>query len=243
LAGFNIGNLLVHLDALGLAGTADLGNRLGIAILLILISLIGGRIVPSFTTNWLKKIRTDVQVPRPKDRFDLVAMVVGAAALLCWAIAPTNAVTPTAMVVAALAIGGRIARWRGFSTLREPLVFILHVGYGWLAFGLLLVGANGLHEFMLPSAALHALTVGAIGTMTLAVMTRATLGHTGQPLKAGPGTCAIYVLITLAAVFRTASPLFVEETNAMLEIAGCAWSAAFILFSFLYGRLLTRPRS
>jgi uncharacterized protein involved in response to NO len=127
--------------------------------------------------------------------------------------------------------------------MREPLVFILHVGYGWLAVGLLLVGSNGLHAFMLPAAALHALTVGAIGTMTLAVMTRATLGHTGQPLKAGPGTCVIYVLITIAAIFRTLSPLSVDAMDAMLDIAGCAWSAAMILFALLYGGLLVRPRS
>jgi uncharacterized protein involved in response to NO len=243
LAVFNIGNLLVHLEAVGLADTADLGNRLGIAILLTLISLIGGRIVPSFTTNWLKKARPDIPVPTAKDRLDLAAMIVVAAGLLIWAFLPAGHITPVTTLIAGLAAAARLARWRGYSSWGEPLVFILHVGYAWLAMGLLLVGLNGLHQFMLPSAALHALTVGAIGTMTLAVMTRASLGHTGRPLTATAATRVIYVLITLAALFRTTSPLLGERMDLMLDLAGAAWSAAFIVFAVSYGRYLARPRT
>jgi uncharacterized protein involved in response to NO len=133
-------------------------------------------------------------------------------------------------------------RWRGLKTWREPLLLILHVGYGWLALGLLLLGANGILAFLPATAALHALTVGAVGTMTLAVMTRASLGHTGRPLSAGPFTRAIYVLITVAAVLRILSPLAGERITLALWLTGAAWSGAFGLFALAYGRVLARPR-
>lgn len=105
-----------------------------------------------------------------------------------WAIAPEAALTSRLELVAGVMLGVRLARWRGEKTLREPLLWVLHLGYGWLSFGLLLLGFNSLAPALPQTTALHALTVGAIGTMTLAVMTRASLGHTGRPLVAGPGT-------------------------------------------------------
>ena len=132
--------------------------------------------------------------------------------------------------------------WRGLHTVPEPLLLILHVGYGWLALGLLLLGLNDLSGILPATAALHALTAGAVGTMTLAVMTRASLGHTGRRLTAGPVTKAIYGLITAAAVLRVLSPLDGDWTELALWLAGAAWSGAFGLFAVFYGRLLTRPR-
>lgn len=238
-----VGNLLVHLDALAITTTAALGNRIGIATLLLLICLVGGRIIPSFTRNWLGKNRPDITAPAaPEGRFDRVALVVTAAALALWAFAPDAMVTAWTLVLAGIALAVRLARWRGERTCREPLLLILHVGYGWLAVGLLLVGADSLYQFLPPAAALHALTVGAIGTMTLAVMTRATLGHTGRPLSAGPGTVAIYLLISAAAVLRLLSPLGGGDMVLLLWLAGIAWSGAFGLFAILYGDLLARPR-
>jgi len=136
----------------------------------------------------------------------------------------------------------RWSRWRGSSTIGEPLLLILHIGYGWLVLGLLLVGLNGLFDIVPSTAALHALTVGAVGTMTLAVMTRASLGHTGRPLSAGPGTRTIYVLITLAAVSRVLAPLAGGQAELVLLLAVAAWSGAFGLFVVLYGGPLARPR-
>jgi uncharacterized protein involved in response to NO len=237
-----VGNLLVHLAALGLADTAELGNRLGIATLLMLISLVGGRIIPSFTHNWLAKTRTAASPPVPAGRFDLVVLIVTGLALLVWAIAPDAVMTPWATLVAGIAVALRLSRWRGLSTAREPLLLILHVGYGWLALGLLLLGLNDLIGLLPETAALHALTVGAVGTMTLAVMTRASLGHTGRPLTAGSVTKAIYALITLAAVLRVVSPLVGNWTELALWLAGAAWSGAFGLFAVSYGLVLTRPR-
>jgi uncharacterized protein involved in response to NO len=108
--------------------------------------------------------------------------------------------------------------------------------------GLLLLGITGLSEVLPATAALHALTVGAVGTTTLAVMTRASLGHTGRPLSAGRITKAIYILITIAAVLRILSPLTGDQIELALWLAGAAWSGAFGLFAIFYGRVLMRPR-
>jgi uncharacterized protein involved in response to NO len=237
-----IGNLLVHLDALDLADTAQLGNRLGLVTLFLLISLVGGRIIPSFTRNWLAKMRPSVPPPVPENRFDFAALAVTAAALLGWAGAPDVPATSWAVMIAGIAVAVRLSRWRGQNSVAEPLLLILHIGYGWLAFGLLLLGINGLTGILPATTALHALTVGAIGTMTLAVMTRATLGHTGRPLAAGPATRLIYGLINLAAILRVLSPLAGSRTELALWLAGAAWSGAFGLFALLYGVALVRPR-
>jgi uncharacterized protein involved in response to NO len=133
-------------------------------------------------------------------------------------------------------------RWRGFRAGAEPLLFVLHLGYGWLAFGLLLMGANQLLGFMDPTSAFHALTAGAIGTMTLAVMTRATRGHTGRALAADPGTVAIFVAVTLAAVARVGAPFTCEYYFVVLGVAAGLWCLAYGLFVLLYARMLMRPR-
>ena len=147
-----LGNLLAHLDALDLADSAELGNRIGLVTLLMLISLVGGRIVPSFTRNWLTKVRPEVAPPLPAGRFDLVALVVTGLALLIWTIAPNAAMTPWAALAAGIAVALRLSRWRGLHTVAEPLLLILHIGYGWLALGLLLLGLDGLTG-MLPASA------------------------------------------------------------------------------------------
>jgi uncharacterized protein involved in response to NO len=236
------GNLLVHLDAAGIADTAELGNRVGVATLLILISLVGGRIIPSFTRNWLTKNRPEISPPRPEGSLDHAVLGVTALALVAWAVVPDAVVTAWSTIIAGSAVGLRMSRWQGYKTMREPLLLILHVGYAWLVVGLLLLGLDELFDLLPTTAALHALTVGAIGTMTMAVMTRASLGHTGRPLVTGPGTQAIYVLVTLAALLRVLSPFAGAQMMLMLWCAGASWTAAFGLFAILYGWLLTRPR-
>jgi len=237
-----IGNLLVHLSALDLADTAELGNRIGIGTLLTLIALVGGRIVPSFTRIWLAKTRPEIAPPAPAERFDLVALIVIGLGLAIWVFNPDSEAARWAELAAGIAAAWRLSRWRGLSTFREPLVLVLHIGYGWLALGLLLLGLNGFFPLLPQTTALHALTVGAIGTMTLAVMTRASLGHLGRPLLAGPGTKAIYILVTLSAILRLAVPLAGAQMLLVLSLAGAAWCAAFGLFVVLYGGPLARPR-
>lgn len=234
------GSLLVHLHALGFSYTAETGNHLGIATLSMLIALVGGRIVPSFTRNWLARARPKGALPAQGSRFDIAALAITFAALACWVAIPQAAVTPWLALAAGIALAVRLSRWCGLATLREPLLFVLHAGYGWLAFGLLLMGLNAFGHWLPASAALHALTIGAVGTMTLAVMTRATLGHSGRPLAAGGGTTAIYLLVTLAALLRLGVPLTGSLAMPLTWAAGAAWSAAFLLFVILYCRPLVR---
>jgi uncharacterized protein involved in response to NO len=236
------GNALVHLDAVGVADTAAVGNRIGVATLLMLISFVGGRIIPSFTRNWLVKQRPDVRLPAVFNWVDRVALVLTAIALAAWVLAPDGVVMPWVCLAAGVALCLRLARWRGLATLREPLLWVLHLGYGWLAVGFLLLGLNALVPWLPQTTALHALTAGAGGCMTLAVMTRTTLGHTGRPLSAGPGTTTIYVLVTLAAVLRLLAPLGGAQYVALLWLAGMAWTSAFGLFALLYLRPLMFPR-
>ncbi len=233
------GNVLVHLHALDIAYTAVLGNHIGVATLVALISLIGGRIIPSFTRNWLVKQRPEVAVPAPHDRFDTACLLVTVAGLIAWVAAPASSVAGALKMAGGIAAGLRLSRWRGLDTVSEPMLFILHVGYGWVAVGLLLLGLNGLFAWITPGAPLHALTVGAIGTMTLAVMSRTSLGHSGRPVAAGYGTVAIYGLVTLAALLRVAAPL-TGEVAGVTSLAGLAWTGAFGLFAILYAPVFLR---
>ena len=234
---FSIGDLLVHLHALDIAYTAALGNRIGIAMLLLLIALIGGRIVPSFTRNWLAKARPQGHMPAPHGALDWICLAITAAGLAAWVSAPESALAHGLEILAGVAVAVRLARWRGLATLREPLLFVLHAGYGWLAAGLAVSGLNGFFGWLPPGAPLHALAVGAIGTMIVAVMTRISLGHTGHPVTAGPATVAIYLLVSLAAVVRVLSPVS-SHVLVLTALAGLAWIGAFALFSFSYGPIL-----
>lgn len=236
------GNLLMHLEAMGGPSTGALGARMGVATLAMLIALIGGRITPSFTRNWLVKVLPGAEAPAPFDALDRVALVSTLLALAAFVAVPDSRPTAALEILAGAALLLRLLRWRGGQTGAEPLLFVLHLGYGWLAFGLLLMGANGFSNVAPPTAPLHALTVGAIGTMTLAVMTRATRGHTGRPLTADRGTIAIYAAITLAAVLRVGAPLAGDAYLPALWLAGAFWSAAYGLFALLYFNMLTGPR-
>jgi uncharacterized protein involved in response to NO len=236
-----IGNALAHLDALGVTETAELGNRIGVATLLMLIAFVGGRIVPSFTRNWLAKIRPEISGPAPFDAIDRTVLTIVALTLIAWVVAPESQLASWIELAGGFAVALRLARWRGGATLREPMLWVLHLGYAWLALGFLLLAFNGFVPLLPQTTALHALTVGAIGTMMLAVMTRASLGHTGRPLVAGAGTTTIYVLVTLAAILRLLAPLAGAKYLAALLLAGAAWSGAFGLFVLLYARPLALP--
>jgi uncharacterized protein involved in response to NO len=235
------GNLLFHLDAAGGMAAQGLGARLGIAGAVFLILLIGGRIVPSFTRNWLAR-RPAGPLPVPPGRFDLAAVALGGVALATWCAAPAAQATGLLALAAGLVHLLRLARWAGWRTLAEPLVAILHVGYAFAALGFLAVAAAILAPALVaPGAALHAWTTGAAGVMTLAVMTRASLGHTGQPLAATPATIAIYAAAITAATLRLIDG-FAPGLPHVLTLAGLSWMAAFGGFALAYGGLLVRPR-
>jgi uncharacterized protein involved in response to NO len=237
-----IGNLVFHLDAAQGAAGAGPGARVGIAAGVFLVLLIGGRIVPSFTRNWLAR-QTPGRLPAPFDRLDAVALGLAAAALALWVAAPGAPAAAAACLLAGLAHFARLARWAGWRTGREPLVTILHVGYAFAPVGFLAMGAAIFLPGLLGvSAAVHAWTAGLIGVMTLAVMTRASLGHSGRALTAGSGTTAIYACVVLAAVARVADGI-AGAPAGLLHLSAALWILAFGGFAVLYWPVLTRPRA
>lgn len=233
-----IANGLTQLEANKLVSSGMLGERLGLATIVLLISLVGGRIIPSFTRNWLVK-RDDDRVPVPFGRFDIAVLFLVLISVSFWVANPNSTSTGAALIIVGLLSTARLARWRGLRTRSEPLLWILHLGYAWVAIGLSLLGFSILLPTVVPySVGLHALSAGAIGTMTLAVMTRATRGHTGRSLTADPRTVAIYALITLAAVLRVAAPFFPDVYVVLLMSSGASWIGAFSLFVACYGPML-----
>lgn len=242
LAVFVLGNALFHWDSAQEKYAAQgYGLRLGLAAGLMMIAVIGGRIIPSFTRNWLVR-RGPGRLPAPPmQTFDKLALLALLGALLLWVAGPAWLLTGGALALAGVLHALRLARWAGNRTLSEPLVLVLHAGYAFLPLGALVLAT----ESFLPgvfgtAAAQHLWMVGAIGLMTLAVMTRATLGHTGQALSAGAGTVAIYLSLGLAVLSRLAAGFWPAEASLFHTLSGLAWVAAFGGFAAVYGRLLLR---
>jgi uncharacterized protein involved in response to NO len=229
------GNVTFHAELIRF-GVADYGARIGIAAVIGLIMLIGGRIIPSFTRNWLARHRPQ-RLPAPFSWYDGLSLAGGAAALLAWIIAPLHVASAALLMLAGLLHLVRLGRWAGDRTLADRLVLVLHVGYAFVPVGFLLAGASALWPAIIPtSAGLHGWSIGAIGMMTLAVMTRATLGHTGRPLAASPATQVIYALVLLAAVLRIVAAF--DGSATLMHAAAAAWECAFAGFVIVYGPLL-----
>jgi uncharacterized protein involved in response to NO len=238
---FGTANLLMHLEGAGVAVTAGLGWRLGLAAVIVLISVVGGRIVPSFTRSWLAKRRV-VHLPAMPGVVDQAALGTLHAGLFAWVFLPDQPLVGLLLILGSGFNLWRLLRWRGGAAVGEPLLLILHLGYAWLVLGVALLGLSMLYAGLPATAAIHALTAGAIGTMTLAVMTRATRGHTGRELSSDSTTNAIYILVTLAAVTRVAATIGADWAMPLLISSTCLWIAAFMGFVLGYGpMLLFRP--
>ncbi len=233
VAGLAVANGLYHLERVGFSNSADTGIRLGIAVFVMLISLIGGRIVPSFTTNWLRKQGVE-KMPAPLGRFDKIAIVGSLIGLVGWVVSPAAVWSGVLILLAATLQAIRLSRWQGHRCFKEPLILMLHIGYGWLVVGLYCLGASILYDGFPQSAAVHGLTAGMIGSMTLVVMTRASLGHAGRALKADFTITAIFTLVFLAALTRVLAPVIADDYMFNLMLSGGFWIAAFALFVVRY---------
>jgi len=231
-------------DYAGSAGIIppDLGWRGAIALIIIMISVIGGRIIPSFTRNWMAKRGIRAGLPTQPQSLDLLVIASSAIALLFWLAVPDHRLTGWMLVLAAAAQTLRISRWGGARTFSDPLVAVLHAGYAWIPAGLFLLGLSAAGFDIPRSAGIHALTAGAMTTMILAVMSRASLGHTGRDLIASPATVASYACVTIGALLRVAASLGVGDYSLMLDIAGTFWGLALLLFAVAYAPILWSAR-
>ena len=241
IAFYAASNIFFHVLALRGSPT-DAPERAALSILLLLLTFIGGRVTPAFTAEYLAQEQRGGH-PASFSAVDGLSMLLVLGAVLVWNVQPEGRMTGSLFLAAGAANVIRLARWEGWLGWREPLVWILSVGYGWVALSLLALGVAVLG--MLPAAnAVHVLTTGAVGAMTLAVMTRASLGHTGRPRHGDRRTLAIYVLVNVAAVLRICTPPTgapTGMTNLLLGMAALGWSGAYLLFVFVYGPFLVRP--
>jgi uncharacterized protein involved in response to NO len=237
-----LANLGIHLDALeALPGAGSIALRGALDLFALMIGLVGGRIVPAFTRNALAT-RGKTALLRASSVRDRLA--VGSLVLLLLAdLAGLTRAAGAVALAAALLNGWRLYGWQGSRTLGEPILWVLHLGYLWLAIGLAWKGIVDLTGLLPPTEALHGLAIGAVGTMSLAVMSRATLGHTGRPLRAPGLVVASYLLVTAAAIARLAAPLAPTQSVLLLGLSGAFWSLAFAALTIRLGPILLRPRA
>ncbi|MFD2741155.1 NnrS family protein [Sulfitobacter aestuarii] len=237
---FALANGLFHLEALrGELAAQGFGLRLGLATAIMMIAVIGGRIIPSFTRNWLVRVENPARPAPPMQRFDQLTLLVSLPVLIFWVLLPEGVYTGGALLLFGFGHLARQARWQPLQTTRDPLVWILHFAYAFIPAGAFALGFVQLAGGTGSAAAQHLWMSGALGTMTLAVMSRATLGHTGQALRADTVTVAIYLCIIAATLTRSLAPLWPELTR----ISGLLWLLAFVGFVLAYGPALWRPKS
>ena len=239
LLALSVANGFFHVAAI--SGNHDhMAIRLAVAAYVVLVMIVGGRIVPSFTRNWLNKFgRTDF--PVPYNRYDTVAILAGVAALAVWTAAPGHPATAGLAGFAAVLHVIRLYRWRGWTVAPEKLLVVLHISYAFIPLGLVLIGLSAL-DLLEERSALHLLSVGAIACMMLAVMTRASLGHTGHVLSASRLTVTSYAALTLCALVRPLGEILPDASAQIYAASGLLWIAAFGLYCFEYGPILARKR-
>lgn len=215
---------------------------LALYLVCVLLAIISGRIVPLFTRNALRRRGVDAAVGSAAWAERALVPVMGLTVALVWAwprSAPAGA--------AALACGGlllvRQSGWQPWHTLREPVLWVLHVGHAWLAVGFLCLGASALGDVFPASTGAHALSAGAIGTMIVGVMSRVALGHTGRPIAASPAIVAAYALVVAGGALRVFAPLvWPGHYVGSIVAAGVAWGAGYLLFAAVAAPVLVRAR-
>lgn len=233
-------------DVLG-GGWLRQAGQLQLWLVLLLICVIGGRIIPAFTGNWLKRRAIEGGEPPPVDRMppafsrlDLVSI----AALVLYAAASFSALPSVALFVlgwlAALLQAWRLSRWQGHRCLADPLVWMLHLSYAWLPLGLALHASAAL-GWVAPSAGIHALTIGCVAGMIVSVSSRAALGHSGRPLRSHALLTAAIVLLNIAALLRVCAAVH-PAWPWLLSLSGLAWVLGFLAYAVVYVPILLGPK-
>jgi uncharacterized protein involved in response to NO len=235
---FAVANLLFHLSQLGVMSLAPtLPARAALFLVVIIVSVMSGRVTPSFTQNAIPTARI-----RRNNSLDSVAISTLAAALVAQILsAPAWLLAPLPLVAAALH-AVRLASWDPLSTRRSPILWILHLSYAWIPVGMLLLALSAM-ELGVPAALfMHALGAGAVGGTIIGMITRTARGHSGRPLQVGRAETAAYLLVHLGALLRVFGPLAAPTHYGVVLVAGgLAWSAAFLIYLIVYWPILSRP--
>jgi len=233
-----LGNALIHAQILGVSETsAVLGLNLVVAIIVMMILVIAGRVFPFFTERGLSGV---ICIRNPV--LDIAAIAASLAVFALLMLGVSGAVLAVAAVAAVVANVVRISGWYDRRIWFVPLLWVLYVGYGWVVLGFGLVSLAAF-QLVLPSLALHAFTVGGIGILTLGMMARVALGHTGRAMKASNVMAIAFVLINLAALLRVLLPAVLPVWYGGFVLASTySWLAAFSLFVFYYAPILSSPR-
>ncbi len=234
-----LANVAFHVED-AMSGLAEFSIRAALGLLVFLVLLIGGRVTPSFTGNWLAKAG-ETRRPVAFGRADGIVLALSGLTLVGWVAAPEAIATGGLALAAGAANLWRLSRWRGLAARRDLLVLVLHAGYLFAALGFLTVGASALSPSVVPAeAAVHVWAIGAVGVMTLAMMTRATLGHTGHALAASKGTVFAYACVVVALAARLAMTALPDHALVLMHGAACAWVLGFVAFLVVYAPMLVR---
>jgi uncharacterized protein involved in response to NO len=232
-------DLTLHLRTSGLLPQSSLRTDLvAVDLIVVVLVIITGRIVPLFTRNAL----ADESI-RPIPGLSIAAIVSVIVVALIEIVVPSEYVMAVAAGIAALLVLGRSVYWGFQKTLGKPILWILHLGHAWIWLGLFLKAASAAGMPIQSSVATHALTAGAIGTLTLGMMARVTLGHTGRPLQVPPVLTVAFIAISASAVLRVFGPwLRADLTRSALISSATLWSLAFALYVLSNARFLMTPR-
>lgn len=235
----SIANLLMHLEVqAGLNGVGKIGERMALGIVFLIVGVIGGRVIPFFTQAGLKGFKASMT----DGVNDLSIAAVAAFAILYGLLGEQS---PVVGVAAFLTAGIHCVKYKGWYSHQiwsVPLVWVLHLSYGWFIVGLVLFGMESFIP-LLGKPGMHALTVGLIGGITLGMMSRVSLGHTGRPLQIVPAIKIAFVLMNMAALTRVFLPLISPDLYQMaVSISGGFWCVAFLLFLLVYAPILIYPR-
>ena len=233
-----LGNGLIHAEILGLCqNTAWTGIQLVVATLIILILIIAGRVFPFFTERGL---HGTLIIKNPL--LDALSIVSAVAVFALQLSSVSGTLLALTAIFAVIVNTARLSGWYVQRIWYVPLLWILYTGYGWIILGFILTALSA-YAWVLPSLALHAFTLGGIGVLTLGMMARVSLGHTGRVLKLSNAMAIGFVLINIAALLRVLLPLALPNWyNLIIYGSTLSWLTAFSLFMFVYAPILTSAR-
>jgi len=238
-------NVLYHLVLLDINWMNAIPNRaplyLLLHLILILIALMGGRVIPTFTGNWLRA-KSSTKTPHTSPAIESLIVPVTAAAGIADSFWPATPAAGILLLTAAAIHGLRLSGWRTRAVIGEPLLAVLHIAYLWLVFGYALLGLSSLGVVLPRTLAIHALAMGGIGGMILAIGTRVGLAHTGRALHVARLTILSYLIMGLAVITRVFGPLTGADSLLILDVSALGWVCAFLLFGWVYWPMLCRPR-